>query len=316
VPQGSVLGPLLFVLFINDLPEKVNSTVKLYADDSKLIKVLTSEASTHELQTDINEITQWTRDWLIKLNAAKCKIMHLGRNNESHAYTIDDLSKNERIVLEESNCERDLGVYISSDLKWAKHVSEIAAKANKILGMLVRNFTSRDTTLWKHLYTGLVRPHLEFASAAWNSHLIGDIKTLEKVQERASRIPIDLKHLAYEERLKIWGITTLEERRKRGDLIQMYKVLHNIEDIRWHTGPIHTTATHLRAATNNPLRLHRQQFPSRDRNDFCHFVAVRHEFFLNRVVDDWNSLTKTQVLAPNTDRFKASLGPLAPNRLL
>ena len=128
--------------------------------------------------------------------------------------------------------------------------------------MLVKTFTCRDVLLWKKLYVSLVRPQLEFASTVWNPYLKGDIEALERVQRRASRIPTALKGLPYEERLKVWGLSTLEDRRIRGDLIQMYKELNHLEHIDWYTGPRFAAVTQTRAATMNSHRLEREVFPS------------------------------------------------------
>ena len=111
----------------------------------------------------------------MKLNSSKCKVMHFVNKNFRSDYCIDDLSTEKLINLEVSECERCLEVFVSSDLKWNKHVSNIASKANKILGMLVKNFSCRDVGFWKQLYISLVRPHLEFASSVWNPYLQGDI---------------------------------------------------------------------------------------------------------------------------------------------
>ena len=117
------------------------------------------------LQSDIDRVTEWTRDWLMRLNAGKCKIIHFGGSRETHAaYSIDDLTTGRRIVLEESSCEKDLGIFVSSDLRWRAHVDAMASRANKVLGMLVRTFNSREASLWRTLYVSMVRPHLEFAS--------------------------------------------------------------------------------------------------------------------------------------------------------
>ena len=118
-----------------------------------------------------------------------------------------------------------------------------------------------------------------------------------------------MKGLEYEERLKIWNLTTLKERRTRGDLIQMYKVRNELEDIRWFRGPQLAPHTNNRSESHNNYRLLRENFPSRACNDFRHFVSVRHEFFVNRVVDRWNKLSNFQILAPNLDSFKARIDP-------
>jgi hypothetical protein len=308
VPQGSVLGPLLFVLYINDLPEVLKNTSKLYADDSKIIAQIVDSMSAVSLQEDIDAVTEWTRDWLMRLNASKCKIIHFGGSGESHAaYSIEDLSTNSRNELEKSDCERDLGVNISCDLKWRKHINIIVAKANKVLGMLVKTFTSRDQELWKLLYVSLVRPHLEFASSVWNPHLLGDIEIVERVQRRASKIPTKMRHLTYEQRLEAWDLTTLEVRRRRGDLIQMHKIHHGLEDVDWFTGPLYAPNTATRSAEKNNSRIMREYFPSRSCNDFCRYVSVRYEFFLNRVVGDWNRLSNDQISSQTSNVFKSRI---------
>ncbi len=280
----------------------------MYADDSKIIAQIVDSMSAVSLQEDIDAVTEWTRDWLMRLNASKCKIIHFGGSDVNHAaYSIEDLSTNSRSELEKSECERDLGVNISSDLKWKTHINIIAAKANKVLGMLVKTFTSRDAELWKMLYVSLVRPHFEFASSVWNPYLLGDIEVLERVQRRASKIPTTMRHLTYEQRLKVWDLTTLEVRRRRGDLIQMHKIHHDLEDVDWFTGPRYAPNTATRSAENNNSRIMREYFPSRSCNDFCRHVSVRHEFFLNRVVGDWNRLSNDQISAPTSHVFKSRI---------
>ena len=205
------------------------------------------------------------------------------------------------------NCEKDLRILISNDLRWKNHINAIAAKANRVLGMLLKTFTSRDMNLWKLLYVSLVRPHLEFASTVWNPYLAGDIETLEKVQRRATRIPPEMRSFEYEDRLTMWGLTSLRERRVRGDLIQMYKVRNNIENINWQVGPLDAPHTNTRGESHNNLRLRAENFSARIRNDFRHFVTVREEFFLNRAVDGWNRLASSQITAPSVNSFKSRI---------
>ena len=244
----------------------------------------------------------------MRLNANKCKVMDFSGSNLSRIYyTMEDLDSGCRVSLEGSCCERDLEIQISSDLKWKTHISTIVSKANKVIGLLLKTFTSRDSDLWKMLYISLVRPHLEFASTVWNPYLKGDVELLEKIQRRATRIPASMKGLEYEERLKRWGLTTLEKRRRRGDLIQMYKVHNELENICWSTGPCTAPHTNTRADSQNKYRLVRESFSARASNDFRHFVTVRHEFFLNRTVDGWNGLASSQIDAPSLNSFKARI---------
>ena len=176
--------------------------------------------------------------------------------------------------------------------------------------MIVKNFTCRDVNLWKQLYSSLVRPHIEFASSVCNPYRLGDIIILEKVQRRASKIPTRLKYLQYKYRLKIWGITSLEERRTKYDLIQTYKIVNGLESIDWNSGLQFVSDSRTIAATSQSKQLKKEVFPSKACNDFCHFVNVRYEFLLNRVTGNWNELTNSHVNAKNINVFKSGLDSL------
>ena len=119
--------------------------------------------------------------------------MHFGKKNPRSNYTMQAYDSNNLIQIEKTETERDLGIQISSNLKYAEQVNKAASKANSVLGMLKRTFATRDTQIWKKLYTTYVRPQLEFAVSAWNPYLKKDIETLEKVQRRATKIGTTIK---------------------------------------------------------------------------------------------------------------------------
>lgn len=111
----------------------------------------------------------------MRLNACKCKVMYFGGSFETRMqYSMNDLVTVDRVQLEHSDCDRDLGVLISSNLKWKSHINSVVSKANRVLGTLLKTFTSRDASLWRLLYIFLVRSHLEFASTVWNLYLKGE----------------------------------------------------------------------------------------------------------------------------------------------
>lgn len=168
----------------------------------------------------------------MELNLDKCKVIYFSNKNKRKEYTMLD-QKGVRHKLESSTIERDLGVHITADMKWRNQCQFAAAKANRILGMLGRTFTSRDSTIWKLLYTSLVRPHLEFASTVWNLYTKGDIKILEKVQAKATKMISAIRNLIYEERLCELNWTTLETRRHRGDLIEFNKIINGQNPVIW-----------------------------------------------------------------------------------
>lgn len=312
VPLGSVLGPLFFIVYINDLPECISSKTELYADDSKLIAIVRDLAGALSVQDDLNAVSEWSKDWLMRLNVNKCKVMHLGNSNLRFSYDMEDIISGTREMIQVTDREKDQGVMICSSLDWGEQVRSAAAKANKVLGLLRNTFNSRDLVLWKKLYTSLVRPHLEYAAPVWNPHKEKHIELIEKVQRRATKIPVGLAGIPYEERLKAWGLTSLEERRIRGDLIQIYKCLNGIEEVHWHTGPRFPTNPYGESAFRgckgrNNRSLARECFPAKKANNYCHFVTVRHEFFLNRVTESWNRLPNEVVEAPSVNSFKAKL---------
>ena len=184
-------------------------------------------------------------------------------------------------------------------------------KANRILDMLKRTFETRIPNMWKDLYVSLVRPHLEYAVQAWNPHLQADIDKVESVQRRATRIPTGFGKLEYEERLKRLGLTTLKDRRIRGDLIEKYKVISSRESIGWkkplnlrRNVDISEPAVNVRG---NSLSMRRESFSSRIRNSFCSWATIRDNFFVNRIVQIWNSLPNTIVTSPSLNSFKSSI---------
>jgi len=218
----------------------------------------------------------------MRLNENKSKIMYIGAEKScKNVFTIESYHAAIRSNIVETTLERDLGVMISADLKWRNHVIYCANKANKVLGMLLRTFEYRDLDLIKSLYTTFVRPHLEFAVSVWSPHMQGDIDILEKVQRRATKLVPSLRKLDYEDRLKAMGLTKLELRRERGDMIQFYKLIHGIDDVNWPAVPNLTIKVEPRDGRRHSYQLTRELVKS---------CAPRYKFFNNRIVNSWNSL--------------------------
>ena len=301
VPQGSVLGPLLFVLFINDLPDDMNHNMKLYADDSKIIGVIKTAEDVENLQNDINAAHAWSQRWLMRFNISKCKVMHVGRDKvrSTAEYFMMNEQGNQQ-ELEVTRVERDLGVMISDDLKLGHQVGEAAARANRVLGMFKKTFKSRGLSLWKSLYTTYIRPHLEFSIQAWSPYQAGDILTLERIQRRATKTITAIAKLPYTERLKRLKLTSLEERRERGDLIQLFKFSRGIDRIEWQNMPPPAPALNGMGPASNTRghkeRLERLAAPG---------CPQRHNFFTYRVVNPLNNLPQHALDATSVNSFKS-----------
>ena len=185
VPQGSVLGPVLFLIFINDLPENIRSSVRLFADDCVLYRNIESPTDCQILQDDLNSLAQWEADWQMKFNVAKCHLMRVTRHPPDRHIQFEYTLHQQR--LEQVQSAKYLGITISDDLDWGQHISEISAKATKTLGFLRRNlaFALRHTK--EVAYKTLVRPKLEYAAPIWHPYRETEIGQVEKVQRTAAR---------------------------------------------------------------------------------------------------------------------------------
>ncbi len=292
IPQGSVLGPLLFVVFINDLPERVASEVFLYADDTKIFNKIKNNSDVSDLQEDLGKLTQWSNDWLLKFHPDKCKHMRIGRKSgTAPAYNLQGRN------LETIHEEKDIGVTIEDQLEFEQHICAKVQKANQMNGLLRRSFDHLDATTFLPLYKSLVRTHLDFASSVWKPTKIKHLEMLESVQRRATKQLPGFGHLSYAERLRKLELPTLSYRRIRGDLIETYKMLSG-EDYDCDAANFlqlnQSSTTNLRGH-NKKLFLQRAE------------STLRRNSFAIRIVKIWNSLPEVVVNAPSINTFKNRL---------
>ena len=129
VPQGSVLGPLLFICYVNDMPEVVHSALRMFADDTKIFRQVDSEEDKENLQSDLKTLKDWADTWQLRFNASKCKVMHLGWNNHCHEYIMEQ--NDSQVILTVTECEKDLGVNVDRNLKFSNHAEIVSNKANR-----------------------------------------------------------------------------------------------------------------------------------------------------------------------------------------
>ena len=227
VPQGSVLGPLLFLIYINDIPEGVRSFMLLFADDLKLV---VNANLPNVTQNDLDLLNDWQRKWLISFNTSdkKCKVLEVARKNRdiSNHYSLNNS------ILPIIESEKDLGVNIVNNLNWDHHINESISKAKKCIGWVTRSVISRDCNVMLNIYKSLVRPNLEYCVQLWNPiprhGNWATIMELESVQRQFTRLIDGIGLLPYKDRLSNLKLTTLIERRARGDIIEVFKIFRGI----------------------------------------------------------------------------------------
>ena len=189
IPQGSVLGPLLFLIYVNDLPEVVKSTIKLFADDTKIYRVIKSDRDSEILQNDLLDIMKWSEKWQLPFNLTKCKVMHLGSQNKEFKYNLGERKQNgEQLNLETVTEEKDLGVRFDDKLNFIGHISEVVSKGNQRIGLVRRNFHIIDNEMFLLIYKSLIRPVLEYCNTVWTPIYKKDSRSLEQVQRRATKL--------------------------------------------------------------------------------------------------------------------------------
>jgi ribonuclease P/MRP protein subunit RPP40 len=291
VPQGSVLGPLLFLIYINDLDEGITSKLGKFADDTKVARAVSNNGEVDILREDLCNIFQWSVDWQMSFNLDKCTVMHLGSKNPQCEYKMGNN------ILKKSKQERDLGVIMDSSGKSTEQCIMAVKKANTILGMIKRNIIFKSKDVIVRLYKALVRPKLEYCIQAWCPYLKKDINILEKVQKRATKMIEGYKNMCYEDRLSNTGLIKLEKRRARGDLIQVFKIIKGIDKVDYrHFFEIAVSDRSHKTRGHN-LKIIKVGCKS----------DIRKHFFSQRVVNAWNGLTQFVVDADTVNSFKNRL---------
>ena len=289
IPQGTVLGPLCFLIYINDLPEVVKtSSILMFADDAKLFCPVSSTQNCDELQRDFDNVLKWSTIWQLPLNLDKCSVMHLGSKNAFHRYSAGD------VLINQTVSERDLGVQIDHQLKFHEHTASVLKKCKSIVAVIKRSFICLNRRLITMLYKALIRPVLEYGNSVWGPSYMGDKVALEKLQRRVTKMVTGLSHTHYPDRLKHLNLPSLAYRRTRGDLITIFKLV---------TGRLKADA--------NLLKIERG--PHRTRGHSLRLTKVRavkharRNCLLIRGANAWNSLPERVVASKSVPIFKNRL---------
>ena len=297
VPQGTVLGPLLFLLYINDITCEIRSQIRLFADDCIVYRTITNPLDSAILQQDIDSLQSWADTWQMQFNSRKCHIMSISRQR-CRPHTVYKLGS---MPLSYVDSYPYLGVTVSSDMRWHNHISTVAAKATRMLNFVRRNIYHCSSEAKSLAYLSLVRPHLEYASSAWDPHLEKDIHRLEMVQRRAARFvrrdyrrTTSVTHLLAELQ---WPL--LSERRTNSRLTLFYKAENNLCSI---------SLDHLQ----RPTRHTRSADGTTFRTLSAHTNTYKYSFF-PRTVIDWNSLSSDIRSKPSIQSFQSALSRAPPN---
>ena len=292
VPQGSVLGPLLFVIYINDLDLGLSSKVSKFADDTKLGINAANPESVRALQRDLAAIGEWSTVWQMPFNLDKCHVLHAGAANQEENYSLLGSA------ITSVDQETDLGVVITADLKSSAQCIAAEQKAQKILGYIKRVFRYRNKQTVLALYRALVRPLLEYGAQFWSPIRRVDVERLEKVQARATRLVPSIRHKGYQRRLADLGLFTLEQRRLRGLLIETFKILRGFSGL----DPASVFELSVNRTRNHGYKVVPPRFNT----------VLYRDFPTVRVCNLWNSLPEAVVNAPSVDAFKGRLDRILP----
>ena len=289
VPQGSVLGPILFLIYIDDVSKACSSktTIRLFADDAKVY----SEEN-NDLQCSLNNISSFFKQRQLELAKEKCETMIISKRNVTNSFNIGEHT------LQEVCSVRDLGIVISNNLKWDKHIYLIRQKAYQRAHHILRSFNTNNIWTLLKAYNTYVRPILEYNSVVWSPYLVKDITLIESVQRFftkrifcRSRIPFE----SYQDRLYKLNIRSLEYRRMETDLTLTFKILNNLIDL-----PI-----------NKFFTLNSKPYNTRSHKKCLTLKKVDTEFqknfFSYRVIPVWNKLPSIIAEANTLIQFRSKL---------
>ena len=294
VPQGTVLGPLLFLLHINDLPSCVNSKVRLFADDCLLYREIKNNQDQIDMQRDLDALMNWGSTWGMKFNAKKCNIMRVSRSRKplQHFYNLG----NE--ILQEVSDAKYLGIQIDNKLDWNKHISTVAARGHSKLAFLNRNLKGCPKKLRDTAYISLIRPALEYSCSVWHPHKKSNKDKIEKVQRRAARFVSNnfRRKASVSEMLHDLGWQSLDGRRQDQRLVLFYKIINGLASV--ETEDILTPA----------------DSRTRKNHSFKHLQAncdsYRYSFF-PATISSWNNLPFGIEKVDSVEGFKLKLYPCA-----
>ena len=293
VPQGTVLGPLLFLCHINDLPLSVSSQVRLFADDCLLYREINSHSDHIALQEDLKSLECWAKQWGMKFNATKCYLMSIHRSKTPSTY----LYSLNNHILQQMQDNPYLGAQISENLKWTTHINKVCNRANSILGFIRRNLKHSDRNFKETAYVSLVRSVLDYASVVWDPYTKKDIDKIEGIQRRAARFVMNdySRRSSVTEMMRQLKWTPLAERRRTQRLTFFYKIIHDLV-------AVPADSLHIQRNQRNQRHAH-----SKSVKVISCTTDIYKNSFVPRTILDWNALPEETVNAKKVEEFKSAL---------
>ena len=295
VPQGTVLGPLLFLIFINDLPSSVSSTTRLFADDCLMYRRIKTPEDQAILQRDLNKLQQWEDRWLMQFNPDKCEVLRV--TNRKSPVLADYIIHGQ--VLNTVDSAKYLGLTIHKSLSWDTHIDKITKKANSTLAFLGRNISRCPTSIKAQCYSTLVRPTIEYASSVWSPAKKETINKLEAVQRRAARFATGdyQRTSSVTSMLQKLQWQSLQTRRERTQVVMLYRIVYRLVDIPAESY-LHPASLRTRGHTLRFLVPHTR-------------TTVYKTSFFPQAIRLWNKLPGGAVEAKTLDSFKTQLSSAA-----
>ena len=293
VPQGTVLGPILFLIYINDLPDYLkHSQIRLFADDSIIYRTIKSQSDCLKLQEDIEAAIKWEQDWLMSFHPDKCNILRVTTKKQPIHFYYNMHGH----ILESVKTAKYLGITLSSDLKWNSHIQQTTAKANRSLSFIRRNLRINSKTIKERAYQTLVRPKLEYCCTVWDPYTTENIYMLEQVQRRAARYVCHRHHntSSVSDMMETLNWHTLQERRLKTRLQMLYKIVN--QEIAIPSQDI------LIKSQSRTRTTHDQTY----RQIQCNKNSFKFSFFC-QTIKDWNRLPPQIIHSSSVDTFKEAL---------
>ena len=293
VPQGSVLGPLLFLIYVNHVVSQLTSEYMIFADDVKLYLAHESDqlASQASLQNDIDTLVETSASWGLHMNASKCVCIRFSSvSSNSVGQSPYNIGGNSINFVDSHS---DLGVVIDKSQKYHNHIRKLARVCNGITTNMLASTLCREPEFLMNVYLSHVRPKLDYCSCLWNQGYVGDTRMLERVQRRWTREVRGLEDLPYSQRLKQLDLFSFQGRMLRSDMIMVWRIFHRKSA---------ATPEVLFTMTDSSRRGHNLRiFLPRFNTD------LRKRSFAIRVIADWNGLSPNTVNAQSLTTFKRLL---------